>query len=319
MTLRASMALCCLFAGAVSAQDYPSRPIRLVVGFAPGGGADVAARLVAQKLGEAWNATVVVDNRSGAGGNLAAEIVAKSNPDGYTLLVTSPGPVAINPSLLAKLPYNPSKELAPITLLAFGPNVLVVPTTSTATSVKDFIALAKNAATPLNYGTSGIGSTPHLSAELFKNMARVNMTHVPYKGAGLAAIDLVAGRIDVMIVSAPTVLGSVKAGRLKALGVTSLKRASVLPDVPTLNEAGLPGYEAGVWWGLLAPTGTPAALLERINKAVVGILETAEVKQRIANEGAEAAPMTTKAYGDFLKRETVKWAGVIKSANIKAD
>jgi tripartite-type tricarboxylate transporter receptor subunit TctC len=319
MNLRAYAAVCCLLGGTAFAQDYPSRPIRLVVGFAPGGGADVAARLVAQKLQESWNATVVVDNRAGAGGNLAAEIVAKSNPDGYTLLVTSPGPVAINPSLLAKLPYDPAKELAPLTLLAFGPNVLVVHPTSTANSVKDFIALARNASTPLNYGTSGIGSTPHLSAELFKNMAKVNMTHVPYKGAGAAAIDLVAGRIDVMIVSAPTVLTQVKAGRLKALGVTSPKRAAVLPDVPTLNEAGLPGYEAGVWWGMLAPAGTPAPVIDKINKSVVAILETQDVKTRIANEGAEASPMTPRAFGDFLKKETVKWAGVIKAANIKAD
>lgn len=302
----------------VMGQDYPVRPIRLVVGFPPGGGADAAARLVAQGLQERWGQTVVVDNRAGAGGNLATEIVAKSNADGYALLMTSPGPVAINPSLM-KLPYNPSKQLAPITLVAFGPNVLVVNPASSATSLKELIALARGSSNPLNYGSSGLGTTPHLSAELLKLMAKVDMVHVPYKGAGPAVIDLVGGRLDLMIVSAPTVLGQIRAQRLRALAVTSLARLPVLPDVPTFNEAGLPGYEAGVWWGLLAPAGTPAALIDKLNQAVVTILQTADARSRISANGAEVVGNTPKAFGEFIQKETVKWAAVVKAARIKVD
>ena len=298
--------------------DYPVKPIRLVVGFPPGGGADVAARLVAEGLRETWRQTVVVDNRAGAGGNLATEIVAKSTADGYTLLMTSPGPVAINPSLM-KLPYNPRKDLAPITLVAFGPNVLVVHPSSPATSLKELIALARGSSNRLNFGSSGLGTTPHLSAELLKIMAKIDMVHVPYKGAGPAAIDLVAGRLDLMIVSAPTVLNLVRAQRLKALAVTSLARLSVLSDVPTFNEAGLPGYEAGVWWGLLAPAGTPAALINKLHQAIAAILHTADTRSRISAEGAEVVGNTPKAFGEFIQKETTKWATVIKAAGIKAD
>jgi tripartite-type tricarboxylate transporter receptor subunit TctC len=310
--------LACVLACPAVAQTYPDRPIRLVVGFTPGGGADTTARLVGQKLTETWKQTLVVDNRAGAGGNIAADIVAKANPDGYTLLVTSPGPVAINPSLM-KLPYNPRTELAPITLLAFGPNVLVVPPSSPATSLKELIALARGSSNRLNYGSSGLGTTPHLSAELLKLMAKVDIVHVPYKGAGPAAIDLVAGRLDLMIVSAPTVLGQIRAQRLRALAVTSLTRLSVLPDVPTFNEAGVPGYEAGVWWGFFAPAGTPAAIIDKLHQAVAAILKTADTRSRIAAEGAEAVGNTPKAFGEFIQKETIKWAGVIKAAGIRAD
>ena len=314
----AALAILLVCVTPVMAQDYPVKPIRLVVGFPPGGGADGAARLVAQKLNETWRQSVVVDNRAGAGGNLAAEIVARSTADGYTLLMTSPGPVAINPSLL-KLPYNPRTELAPVTLVAFGPNVLVVNPASSATSLKELIALARGSSNRLNYGSSGVGTTPHLSAELLKLMAKVDMVHVPYKGAGPAAIDLVAGRLDLMIVSAPTVLNLVRAQRLKALAVTSLARLSVLSDVPTFNEAGLPGYEAGVWWGLLAPAGTPAALINKLHQAVAAILQTSDTRSRISAEGAEVVGNTPKAFGEFIQKETIKWAGVIKAAGIKVD
>jgi tripartite-type tricarboxylate transporter receptor subunit TctC len=318
MKFRILQVLACVLACPAVAQAYPERPIRLVVGFAPGGGADAAARLVAQKLAETWRQTVVVDNRAGAGGSLAAEIVAKANPDGYTLLLTSPGPVAINPSFM-RLPYNPSTELAPITLVAFGPNVLVVNPASPAMSLKELIALARSSSNRLNYGSSGQGSTPHLSAELLKLMAKVDMVHVPYKGAGPAAIDLVAGRLDLMIVSAPTVLGQIRAQRLRALAVTSLKRLSVLSDVPTFNEAGLPGYEAGVWWGLLAPGGTPAAIIDKLHQAVAAILQLADTRSRIAADGAEVVGNTPKAFGEFIHKETIKWAGVVKAAGIKVD
>lgn len=300
------------------AQDYPVRPVRLVVGFPPGGGADAAARLVAQKLYETWGQTVVVDNRPGAGGNLGTEIVAKSNADGYTLLMTSPGPVAINPSLM-KLPYNPRAELAPITLVAYGPNVLVVNPASSAKSLKELIALARGSSKRLNYGTSGVGTTPHLSAELLKMMAKIDMVHVPYKGAGPAVIDLVAGRIDLMIVSAPTVVGHVRAQRLKALAVTSLSRLPLLPDLPTFDEAGMPGYEAVVWWGLIAPAGTPAALIDKLHRAVAAGLQTADARSRLSANGAIVVGNTPKAFGEFIQKETTKWAAVIKAAGIKVE
>jgi tripartite-type tricarboxylate transporter receptor subunit TctC len=232
--------------------------------------------------------------------------------------MTSPGPVAINPSLM-KLPYNPRKELAPITLVAFGPNVLVVNPASSATSLKDLIALARASSNRLNYGSSGVGTTPHLSAELLKLMAKVDMVHVAYKGAGPAVIDLVAGRLDLMIVSAPTVLGQIRAQRLRALAVTSLARLPVLGDLPTFNEAGLPGYEAGVWWGLLAPAGTLPAIIGQLNQAIVTILQTADTRSRISASGAEVVGNTPRAFGEFIQKETIKWAAVIKAAGIKVD
>lgn len=318
MKFRILLVLACVLACPAVAQTYPERPIRLVVGFTPGGGADVAARLVAQKLAEAWRQTVVVDNRAGAGGSLATEIVTKANPDGYTLLLSSPGPVAINPSLM-KLPYNPRTDLAPITLVAFGPNVLVVNPASPAMSLKDLIALARASSSRLNYGSSGLGTTPHLSAELLKMMSKIDMVHVPYKGAGPAVIDLVAGRLDLMIVSAPTVLGQIRAQRLRALAVTSRARSAALPDVPTFDEAGVPGYEAGVWWGLLAPGGTPAAIIDKLHQAIAAILHAAETRSRIAADGAEVVGNTPRAFGEFIQKETIKWAAVIKAARIKAD
>ncbi|MBI3919128.1 MAG: tripartite tricarboxylate transporter substrate binding protein [Betaproteobacteria bacterium] len=314
--------IACLLAGSLAipaaSLAYPDKPVRLVVGFPPGGGADAAARQVAQGLHEKWGQAVVVDNRAGAGGNVATEIVAKSNADGYTLLVTSPGPVAINPSLM-KLPYNPRKDLAPITLIAFGPNVLVVNPASSATHLKDLIALARASPKRLNYASSGVGTTPHLSAELLKLMAKVDMVHVAYKGAGPAVIDVVGGRIDLMIVSAPTVLGQIRAQRLRALGVTSLLRLAVLPDVPTFSEAGLPGYEAGVWWGLLAPAGTPSAIIGQINREAVTVLQSANTRSRISASGAEVVANTSRAFGEFIEKETVKWATVIKAAGIKVE
>lgn len=299
-------------------QEYPARPVRLMVGFPPGAGADAAARLVAQKLYETWGQPVVVDNRAGAGGNLATEIVAKSNADGYTLLMTSPGPVAVNQSLM-KLPYNPRMDLAPVTLVAFGPNVLVVPLSSPATSLKELIALARGSSNRLNYGSSGVGSAVHLSSELLKIMAKIDMVHVPYKGSGLAVIDLVAGRLDLMIVSAPTVLGHVRAQRLRALAVTSLQRLPVLPDVPTFNEAGVPGYETGTWWGMVAPAGTPASVINKLQQAVATILKTADARSRLSASGAVPVGNTPAEFGEFIQKESVKWAGVIKAAGIKGD
>lgn len=320
MSLRIACLLVSLLAYSVVTHGYPEKPIRVVVGFPPGGGADAVARLIAQKLQESWRQTVVVDNRAGAGGNVGTEIVAKSNPDGYTLLLTSPGPVTVNQSLMPNLPYNPRRDLAPITLVASGPNAVVVPVALPATSVKELIALARGSAKRLNYGSSGPGSTPHLSAELFKMMAKVDMVHIAFKGAGPAVIDLVAGRVDVMIVNAGTAVTQVKAQRLRALAVTSLERSSLLPDVPTLNESALPGYESVVWWGLLAPAGTPGAVIAKLHQTVVGFLRTDETRLRLLSaEGADVVASTPKAFADFMESETVKWAGVIKTAGIRLD
>ena len=318
--LRIACLLASLLAYPVLTHAYPERPIRVVVGFPPGGGADVVARLIAKHLQETWGQTAVVDNRSGAGGNVGTEIVAKSKPDGYTLLLTSPGPVAINPSLMSNMPFDPRKDFAPITLVAFAPNALVVPAASPATSVKELIALARTSANRLNYGSSGPGSTPHLSAELFKMMAKVDLVHVAFKGAGPAVVDLVAGRLDLMIVNVGSVASQVKAQRLRALAVSSLKRSAVLPDVPTLNESGLPGYEAGVWWALLAPAGTPAAIIAQLHQTVAGGLRTKETRSRLlAGEGADVVASTPKELADFIQSEMIKWASVIKAGGIKLD
>lgn len=304
---------------AVMGQDYPVKPVRLVVGFVPGGGADAAARSVAKNLNDTWGQSVIVDNRAGAGGNIAVEIVARAAPDGYTLLITSPGPVAINPSLYAKLPYDVQRDLAPVTLIAAGPNVLVLNPGVPASNVHELIALARSKPGGLNYASSGIGTTPHLSGELFNLAAKVKMVHVVYKSAGPAVIDLIGGRVDVMLVSAPTVLTQIRAQRLKALAVTSLKRSAALPELPTLDESGLPGFDVTVWWGLLVPAGVPRALVTKLNAAVVKSLNSGDTKERLAAEGAEVVANTPAEFGDFIRKETTKWGNVIKLSGIKKE
>jgi len=316
----AAAGLClCLCAGLVSAQEFPSRPLRLVVGFPPGGGADGAARAVAQKLTESLGQAVVVDNRSGAGGNVAAEIVAHAVADGHTLLVTSPGPVVINPALYASLPYDPQKELAPVTLIAAGANVLTVHPAVQANNVQQLMALARSKPDTLNYASSGIGTIPHLSGELFRIAARLPVVHVAYKGAGAAVIDVMAGRADYILVSVPSVLTQIRAKRLRALAVTTLKRAAALPDLPTIDESGLPGYESIAWWGVMAPAAVPMSVVSTLNRTIVKSLNATETRERLATEGVEVAGTTPAQFGDFLKRETAKWAQVIKTAGIRID
>ena len=309
----------CLCAALVSAQEFPSRPLRLVVGFPPGGGADGAARAVAQKLTESLGQAVVVDNRSGAGGNVAAEIVAHAVADGHTLLVTSPGPVVINPALYSSLPYDPQKELAPVTLIAAGANVLTVHPAVQANNVQQLMALARSKPDTLNYASSGIGTIPHLSGELFRIAARLPVVHVAYKGAGAAVIDVMAGRADYILVSVPSVLTQIRAKRLRALAVTTLKRAAALPDLPTIDESGLPGYESIAWWGVMAPAAVPMSVVSTLNRTIVKSLNATETRERLATEGVEVAGTTPAQFGDFLKRETAKWAQVIKTAGIRID
>ena len=309
----------CLCAALVSAQEFPSRPLRLVVGFPPGGGADGAARAVAQKLTESLGQAVVVDNRSGAGGNVAAEIVAHAVADGHTLLVTSPGPVVINPALYSSLPYDPQKELAPVTLIAAGANVLTVHPAVQANNVQQLMALARSKPDTLNYASSGIGTIPHLSGELFRIAARLPVVHVAYKGAGAAVIDVMAGRADYILVSVPSVLTQIRAKRLRALAVTTLKRAAALPDLPTIDESGVPGYESIAWWGVMAPAAVPMSVVSTLNRTIVKSLNATETRERLATEGVEVAGTTPAQFGDFLKRETAKWAQVIKTAGIRID
>ena len=306
-------------AALASAQEFPSRPLRLVVGFPPGGGADGAARAVAQKLTESLGQAVVVDNRSGAGGNVAAEIVAHAVADGHTLLVTSPGPVVINPALYSSLPYDPQKELAPVTLIAAGANVLTVHPAVQANNVQQLMALARSKPDTLNYASSGIGTIPHLSGELFRIAARLPVVHVAYKGAGAAVIDVMAGRADYILVSVPSVLTQIRAKRLRALAVTTLKRAAALPDLPTIDESGLPGYESIAWWGVMAPAAVPMSVVSTLNRTIVKSLNATETRERLATEGVEVAGTTPAQFGDFLKRETAKWAQVIKTAGIRID
>lgn len=309
----------CVCAALASAQEFPSRPLRLVVGFPPGGGADGAARAVAQKLTESLGQAVVVDNRSGAGGNVAAEIVAHAVADGHTLLVTSPGPVVINPALYSSLPYDPQKELAPVTLIAAGANVLTVHPAVQANNVQQLMALARSKPDTLNYASSGIGTIPHLSGELFRIAARLPVVHVAYKGAGAAVIDVMAGRADYILVSVPSVLTQIRAKRLRALAVTTLKRAAALPDLPTIDESGLPGYESIAWWGVMAPAAVPMSVVSTLNRTIVKSLNATETRERLATEGVEVAGTTPAQFGDFLKRETAKWAQVIKTAGIRID
>ena len=295
------------------AQDFPvpKKTIRLIVGFPPGGGADLAGRLVAKKLNEVWAQQVIVDNRPGAGGNLAAELVAKAAPDGYTLIVM-PGPAAL--SLSPKLPFDMRKDFAPITLAGRAPNVLVVHTSVRASTLKELIALARSQPGKLNYASSGIGLTPHLSGELLRKMANVNIVHVAYKGAGPAVSDLLGGHVDMLSSSIPSVLGYTKSQRLRALAVTSLQRSMMLPEVPTMNEAGVPGYELNGWWGMLVPAGTPSGIVMKLNAEMVKALTAADTRKSFAEGGVDVVANTPAEFGDFFQKEITKWDSLFTGA-----
>ncbi|HKE38922.1 MAG TPA: tripartite tricarboxylate transporter substrate binding protein [Casimicrobiaceae bacterium] len=313
-----SLLLVCL-ASASGAQGYPNHAIRLVVPFPAGGTTDILARAVAQKLTEAVGQSVVVDNRPGAGGNIGADVVAKSAPDGYTLLMGTVGTHAINPSLYAKMPYDHVKDFVPVVLVAGVPNVLVVNPSLPVNSVADLIKLAKSKPGSINFASSGNGTSIHLSGELFKTMAGVDMTHVPYKGSAPALTDLIGGQVQVMFDNLPSSLPYIKAGKLRAIAVTSLKRAPALPDVPTISESGLPGFEASSWFGVLAPAGTPPAVVTRLNSEVNKWLQTPEAKEQLLAQGAQAAGDTPEQFAAFIRSETEKWAKVVKASGAKID
>jgi tripartite-type tricarboxylate transporter receptor subunit TctC len=302
---------------ATAADVYPTKPVRLIVPFPPGGSNDIVGRMIGAQLGERLGKQVIIDNRAGAGGTLGTEIAAKAPPDGYTLLMISAA-YAFN-SALYKLPYDPAKAFVPVAMLGTGPNVLAVFPGLPVDSVKELIALAKAKPGQLNYAAAGVGSFMHLSSELFKMMAGVDIVGVQFKGGGPATIDVIAGHTQVTLGSLVQALPHIRAGKLKVLAVGGSKRSSVLPEVPTMAEAGVPGYESHNWWGLVAPAGTPPAVVDRLHKELSVILTSAETQKRLAAEGAEALQMSPAEFGAFIAAETVKWARVVKEANIRAE
>ena len=312
-------ALLAVFAQNAFAQAYPTHSIRLVVPFPAGGTTDILARAAAQKLSESLGQAVVVDNRPGAAGNIGADLVAKSAPDGYTLLMGTVGTHAINPSLYAKMPYDHVKDFVPVVLVAGVPNVLAVYPAFPVNSVAELIALARAKPGTINFASSGAGTSIHLSGELFKSMAGVDMTHVPYKGSSPALTDLMGGQVQIMFDNLPSALPLIKAGKLRAIAVTSLKRAPALPDVPTISESGLPGFEASSWFGVLAPAGTPAPIVAKINADVNKWLQSPEAREQMLAQGANAAGGTPEQFAAHIRAETEKWAKVVKASGAKAD
>jgi tripartite-type tricarboxylate transporter receptor subunit TctC len=312
-------ALFACIATVASAQSYPNRAIRLVVPFPAAGTTDILARAAAQKLTEAFGQSVVVDNRPGAAGNIGSDLVAKSAPDGYTLLMGTVGTHAINPSLYSKMPYDHVKDFVPVVLVAGVPNVLVVNPALPVNSVADLIKLAKDKPGQINFASSGSGTSIHLSGELFKTMAGVDMTHVPYKGSSPALIDLIGGQVQLMFDNLPSALPQIKAGKLRAIAVTSMKRAPVLPDIPTINESGLPGFEASSWFGVLAPAGTPPSIVAKINAEVNKWLQSADAREKLLGQGAEAAGGSPEQFANYIRAESEKWAKVVKASGAKVD
>jgi tripartite-type tricarboxylate transporter receptor subunit TctC len=303
----------------VLAQAFPNHAIRLVVPFPAGGTTDILARDVAKQLTETLGQAVVVDNRPGAGGNIGADIVAKAAPDGYTLLMGTVGTHAINPSLYAKMPYDHIKDFVPVVLVAGVPNVLVVNPSVPVNTVADLVKLAKAKPGSINFASSGSGTSIHLSGELFKTVAGVDMTHVPYKGSSPALTDLMGGQVQIMFDNLPSSLPLIKSGKLRAVAVTSLKRAPALPDVPTVAESGFPGFEASSWFGILAPAGTPAPIVARLNAEVNKWLQSPAGKQQLLTQGAEAAGGPPENFVAHIRAETEKWAKVVKASGAKVD
>lgn len=311
----------CLMLAAASAQSqaWPSKPIRFIVPFPPGAATDLLTRTVAPKLGEGLGQQVVVDNRSGAGGMIGVELAAKSPPDGYTLVLATVGPIAINPSLYAKMPYDPAKELAPVTLAGNIFNVLIVHPALAARSVKALIALARARPGELNFGSSGAGAADHLSAELFQVMTKTKMVHIPYKGGPLAMVDLISGNLQLMFATVPTAIGLIKGGKVRAMAITNSKRFPLMPELPTVAEAGIPGFAVDNWCGVFATGGTPAGIVARLNAELVKVLAVADVKKRLLENGIDAVSDTPEQFAAYIRAETTKWASVIKDANVKLD
>jgi len=306
-------------AGPAVAQSYPTRPITLVVPFAPGGSASTAARSVADKMSETLGQQIVIDNRGGAGGTVATRAVAKAPPDGYTLLVVTSATVGTSPSLFQNLGYDPRKDFAPIGLIAATPNLIAVHPTFPARSLAELIKIGKEATTPIPYGSPGTGTLNHLTVELLAYRTGMKVAHVPYKGAGPALNDLLGGHINVLISAIPNAHSHIVAGTIHGLAVTGAKRSALIPDVPTFAEAGLPGYDVPLRWGLAAPAGTPRPIIDKLNAALNAALATDEVRQRLAIEGAEPQPTTPEEYAGIIDREVAMWSDLVKAAGIKPE
>ena len=309
---------CIALASAANAAVFPERPVRVVVASSPGGALDVLARLTGPKLTEKWGQPVVVDNRAGAGGVIGTEIVSNANPDGYTILVIAQGFTA-NPYLYKKLPYRTPQDFSPITILATGPNVLVVHPSVKANSVKELVALAKSQPGKLNYATSGVGAASHLSIEMFKRMSGVDMVHIPYKGAGAATAAVVGGQVQLLFTSTGAAIPHIRTGRLKALGVTTIKRSAVLPEVPTIAETGFPGFRVDGWYALLAPANTPKPVIDRIYADVAAVLKMPDVAKRIESFGLEPNGLPPQEFSAYIRAELAKWGKVIREAGIKPE
>ncbi len=302
---------------AARADDYPTRSIRLIIPFPPGGSNDVVGRIIANQLGQKLGQTVFVNNRAGAGGVVGSDLAAKATPDGYTLLVVSIAH-AVNPWLY-KLPYDPIKDFVPVAIIATGTNVLTVNPKVPVQSVKELVALAKQKPGELNYASAGIGSFQHLSGELFKLKAGVNIQHVPYKGGGPSMLAVIAGEGQVMFSSIVQTVPSIKSGQLRALATGGAERSPILPELPTIAEAGVPGYVATNWWGIIAPIGTPQPIVDKVHGAIESVLTSAETKKYLDNEGAAPVPMSSADFGKFIVSETEKWGPVVKQADMKVE
>jgi tripartite-type tricarboxylate transporter receptor subunit TctC len=311
-------AVLCWGAAGVCAQTYPSKPIRLIVPSSPGGGTDIVGRVVAQKMTETMGQQVVVENRAGAGTMIGNELVAKAPPDGYTLLM-GVSTLATIPSVFKVVKYDALKDFAPITQAVTVPNALVIHASVPAKNVKSLIALAKARPRELVAGSAGMGTNPHLSLELFKSMAGVDVVHVPYKGSGQGIIGLISGEVAIFFPSVPTAMPHVKSKRVRALGVTTAMRVDSMPDVPPIAEAGLPGYEATQWFGVLAPAGTPRPIVDRLHKDITAGLRSPDVKQHLASEGAQIVASSPEQFAAYIRSETEKWARVVKAAGIKPE
>ena len=308
-----------LTAGLAQAQVFPSRPVTVLVGFAPGGGTDIAARIIARPLSALLGQNVVVENRPGAGGNIATDLTARAVPDGHTISLATVGALSVAPHLNAKLPYDPRRDLAPITMAVVFANVLVVHPSVQANTIADYIRLANAKPGSMGYGTSGVGGTGHLAGELFHLMAKADVVHVPYKGGGPAMSDLLGGQIPSGFASAPSALPHIKAGKIRALATTGIRRSAFLPNVPTVAESGFPGYDATNWYAYIAPSKTPREVIDRLNRDLVRVLNTQETRDQLLANGMEPQPGTPEELGRVIESQLAVWGRVVRDAGIQAE
>jgi tripartite-type tricarboxylate transporter receptor subunit TctC len=320
-TLSCILACVCvaLLSAPANAQGYPSRPVKMIVGFSPGGGTDILARIVGQKLSEAWGQPVVIENRPGASATIGADLVAKAAPDGYTLSMGQLTPNAIAPALMPRLPYNAARDFVPIILVGTSPNILVVNPSVAAKDVAELAALAKSKPGQLTYASSGQGSLQHIAAEMFKSVAGVDIVHVPFKGSSQAVVDLMSGQVDMNFDSIPAVIQHVKAGKLRAIAVTAAKRASAFSEIPSIAESGYPDYDLTSWWGLFAPAGTPPEIIAKVHRDTLAALRNAEVKERFAAVSVDPGGGSSREFADYVRREIAKYDTLVKRLNIKAE